>query len=224
MLSLLISLLNPFAYYLILFKAYSLLPAQLAQPLNYTWPVVLAILAVPMLKQKLQPQSILALLISLAGVLLISTKGNFNFKIDEPFGVLLATGSSVVWALFWILNIKDQRDETIKLFWNFVFGTAYTGIFALLYTKLAIQNMFALLSSIYIGLFEMGITFFCWMMALKHAKNTTTVSNLVYLSPFLSLIFIHFILKEQIYTSTVIGLILIIVGILVQQTRKKQQN
>jgi drug/metabolite transporter (DMT)-like permease len=34
--------LNPFGYYLILFKAYSLLPAQLAQPLNMIWPVTLS--------------------------------------------------------------------------------------------------------------------------------------------------------------------------------------
>ena len=32
--------LNPFLYYIILFKAYSLLPAQEALSLNYTWPLV----------------------------------------------------------------------------------------------------------------------------------------------------------------------------------------
>jgi len=214
------SLLNPFAYYLILFKAYSLLPAQLAQPLNYTWPVVLSLLAVPMLKQKLKMSSLIALLISLIGVVLISTKGSLNTKIEQPFGVFLATGSSVVWALFWIFNIKDKRDEGIKLFWNFIFGTVYTGIFAFLFSSLNIKNGAALASTIYIGLFEMGITFFCWMMALKFAKNTHSVGNLVYLSPFLSLFFIHFILKEKIYVTTIIGLLLIIVGILVQQSKK----
>lgn len=225
----LISLLNPLAYYLILFKAYSLLPAQLAQPLNYTWPVVMALLAVPLLKQKLMLRNILALFISLTGVLIISTKGDLRIQIDEPVGVLLASSSSLVWALYWILNLRDKRDETIKLFWNFLFGTIYTGIFALAYTKLEIKSIQALLSSVYIGLFEMGITFFCWMMALKYAKNTTSVGNLVYLSPFISLIFIHFILKEKIFASTVCGLVLIIAGILVQQSTKnkeieKQQN
>ena len=37
-------LLNPVAYYLSLFSAYSLLPAQVAQPINYAWPIVLLIL------------------------------------------------------------------------------------------------------------------------------------------------------------------------------------
>ena len=43
--SALLGFLNPFLYYLILFHAYDLLPAQEAQPLNYTWPLMLVILA-----------------------------------------------------------------------------------------------------------------------------------------------------------------------------------
>ena len=39
-----LGLLNPVAYYLVLFKAYDLLPAQVAQPINYAWPIVLLIL------------------------------------------------------------------------------------------------------------------------------------------------------------------------------------
>ena len=45
-------LLNPFLYYLLLFKAYSLLPAQVAQPVNFVWPIMLMLLSVPLLKQK----------------------------------------------------------------------------------------------------------------------------------------------------------------------------
>lgn len=40
---------NPFAYYLFLFQAYDLLPAQEAQPLNYTWAITLSLLSVPLL-------------------------------------------------------------------------------------------------------------------------------------------------------------------------------
>ncbi len=40
-----LGLLNPFFYYLVLFKAYDLLPAQVAQPLNYTWALTLVWLA-----------------------------------------------------------------------------------------------------------------------------------------------------------------------------------
>src|SRR5512133_2844564 len=52
--SLVQALLNPFGYYLILFKVYSILPAQIAQPVNFIWPVVLMILSAPLLKQSIR--------------------------------------------------------------------------------------------------------------------------------------------------------------------------
>jgi drug/metabolite transporter (DMT)-like permease len=39
--SILLGFLNPFLYYVILLKAYSLLPAQQAQPINFIWPITL---------------------------------------------------------------------------------------------------------------------------------------------------------------------------------------
>ncbi len=71
------------------------------------------------------------------------------------------------------------------------------------------------LGATYIGIFEMGITFVIWLKALKFSQTTARVSNLIYLSPFLSLVFIYFLVGEQMLFSTVIGLILIVVGIFV---------
>jgi drug/metabolite transporter (DMT)-like permease len=73
--------------------------------------------------------------------------------------------------------------------------------------------------SVYIGIFEMGLTFFFWLKALSLAKTTDKVSNLVYFAPFISLLFVHFILSEPVYYTTPAGLVLIIGGILIQ-TRK----
>ena len=50
---LLFGLFNPVFYYLVLFEAYNRLPAQIAQPLNYTWAITLALLAIPVLGQRL---------------------------------------------------------------------------------------------------------------------------------------------------------------------------
>ena len=118
--------LNPFGYYLILFKAYSLLPAQLAQPLNMIWPITLAMLSVPMLGQKISWRSFLALGVSFAGIVILSSQGGISgFKETNLWGVTLAVGSSVFWALYWILNVKDRRDEAVKLFMSFLFGFLY---------------------------------------------------------------------------------------------------
>lgn len=216
--SALLGFLNPFLYYVVLFKAYSLLPAQIAQPLNWTWPIMLVLLSIPLLNQKITFNSILAIIISFIGVFIISTHGNiFSFHFTNPAGVLLALGSSVIWALFWIYTIKDKRDETAKLFLNFLFGFMYILITILIFSKIIIPEIAGFLGATYVGLFEMGITFVVWLKALKMSRTTAQVSNLIYLAPFLSLIVIYFVVGEKILFSTIIGLIFIIAGIVLQQ-------
>ena len=223
--SALIGFLNPFLYYVVLFKAYSLLPAQIAQPLNYLWPVVLVLLSAPLLGEKLKLISVVSLLVGFVGVYVISTQGDlFGFKVNEPLGVLLAAGSSVIWALSWIFNQKDKRNEQTKLFWNFLFGFFYIFISVVLFSELKLPEIKGIVAVIYVGFFEMGITFFLWMKALHLTERNDNISNLIFLSPFSALIFIHFILKEEIYYTTLIGLVLIVAGIFIQRIRFKSKK
>jgi len=216
--SAILGFLNPFLYYVLLFKAYSILPAQEALSLNYLWPIVLSLLSIPLLKQKIRPIHILAIFISFIGVLIIATQGNIlSLRFTNPFGVLLALSSTVVWSLFWIFNIKDRRDEVVKLFLNFSFGLIFILFYLVLSSRLTIPLLPGLLGAAYVGLFEMGIAFVLWLKALRLSRTTVKISNLIYLSPFLSLILIHFIVKERILFSTILGLILIITGILIQK-------
>ena len=216
--SALLGFLNPFLYYVILLKAYSLLPAQQAQPINFIWPITLVLLSIPLLNQKIRPRDILAVVTSFAGVFIISTRGDIlGFKFTSPVGVLLALGSTVIWALFWIYNVKDTRDEAVRLFLNFAFGSAFILLSMLLFTKVKIPTLKGALGAIYIGLFEMGFTFLLWLKALKLSKTTAHVTNLIFLTPFLSLLVISIAVGEKILLSTVIGLIFIVGGIILQK-------
>ncbi|MBA4408606.1 MAG: EamA family transporter [Odoribacter sp.] len=218
--SALLGALNPFGYYLILFEAYSLLPAQVAQPLNMVWPITLALLSAPLLKQKITFRNIIAILISFIGVIFISSQGSFSgIQKTNPTGAILAVGSSIIWALFWILSVLDKRDEIIKLFWNFAFGLVYLLIAAFFFTDFQFPGLKGLPAAIYIGLFELGITYILWMKAMQLSENNAKTGNLIFLSPFLSLVFIHFILGEKIFFTTFIGLAFIISGIWVQQKK-----
>jgi drug/metabolite transporter (DMT)-like permease len=214
---------NPFLYYLILLKAYQLLPAQVAQPLNMIWPIILVFLSVPILKQKIESKSFISLFISFTGVYIISSQG----KLFEPghadlTGVLLATGSSIFWAFYFILNVKDKRDEGIKLLLNFAFGSVYLIAAMILLGKWHIEISFrGAAASVYVGIFEMGITFLFWLKAISMAPTTAKISNLVYLAPFISLVFVHYILHEPVYYTTPVGLVLIISGIFFQNRRSK---
>jgi len=218
--SALLGALNPFGYYLILFQAYSLLPAQVAQPLNMIWPITLALLSAPLLKQKITIRNIVAILISFVGVIFISSQGSLSGMANtNTTGAMLAVGSSVIWSLFWILSVLDKRDEIFKLFWNFAFGLCYLIIAAFVFTDFHFPDPQGLPAAVYIGLFELGITYILWMKAMHLSENNAKMGNLIFLSPFLSLIFIHFILGETIFVTTFIGLAFIISGIWYQQKK-----
>jgi drug/metabolite transporter (DMT)-like permease len=223
--SMFLGFLNPFFYYLILFKAYYVLPAQVAQPINFIWPIMLMLLSVPLLNQKLKIVSFAALLISFSGVFILSLQGRITtLKIDEPAGVLLALSSSIIWALYWIFNVKDTRDDQLKLMMNFFFSLIYITAWCGIRGEVSGLSRSGFLPSVYSGLFEMGITFVFWIKALQYATTTARVTSLIYLTPFVSLLFIHFILHEKIYFTSVIGLILIISGIILQQYGSKEKN
>lgn len=218
MLSLFLGLLSPFLYYLILFKAYDLLPAQQAQPLNYTWAITLSLLAVPLLKQKIGWQQWLALLVSYCGVIVISTEGKpFSLQLSDPLGVFLALFSTIIWALYWIYNTRDGRDPIVGLFVNFLLSFPFVLGYYLLTCDLRFPPLQGLLGAAYVGTFEMGACFVLWLIAMKSTDNTAKISNLIFLSPFLSLVFIYFLLGEKILMSTFVGLVLIVAGLLCQR-------
>jgi drug/metabolite transporter (DMT)-like permease len=216
--SVLLGFLNPFLYYVILFKAYDLLPAQEAQPLNYTWAITLALLSIPLLGQRISAKDFAACFVSYSGVVVISTHGDpLGFRFSDPFGVALALGSTVIWALYWIYNTKDDRDPVAALLLNFVFGFFFVLAFCLLFSDVRAFHPYGLAGAAYVGLFEMGITFVLWLSALKFSENTAKVGNLIFISPFISLVLIHFVVGEKILISTFVGLVLIVAGLSIQR-------
>jgi len=216
-----LGLLNPFLYYLVLFKAFALLPAQEAQPLNYTWAIALSLLAVPLLKQRLCLREIVAILISYSGVLVISTRGDvLGLHFSNLTGVLLALGSTIIWAFYWILNTRDSRPPLASLFMNFLCALPMVFLYCMVFTEMRVPDLEGVLGAAYIGCFEMGISFFLWLQALKYTASTARISSLIFISPFISLILIHLLVGEEILPSTFYGLILIVIGLVLQQAAR----
>lgn len=217
--SLISGILNPFIYYLMLFFAYDRLAAQQAQVLNYTWAIMLPLFSMIFFKEKFRRKDFFALLFSFWGVILIATQGRFaQMKIDDPLGVAVAISTSLIWASYWILNLKDQREPYLRLMYNFIVGTVCILIYSSIAHFAAAKNWFlagsniwlGTLGALYVGIFEMGLTFVIWNLALQKAKSTAVVSNLIFITPFVSLIFIIFFLAEAIHPATVLGLLIIL--------------
>ena len=221
--SMLLGAFNPVLYYLILFRAYELLPAQEAQVLNFTWPIVLTVLGAIFLGQRLSLVSMAAIGVSFVGVTIIATRGELlSLSFSNATGVSLALFSTLIWAGYWVVNQTEQRDPLLRLFINFVAGTVWMAIILTLTGEWDLPGRYGLMGAAYIGLFEMSLAFFCWFQALRLSTNVSLLNNMIFLTPFGSLLVISWVLKEPIYPSTLLGLGLISASILIQKLASRR--
>ncbi|MBF9001981.1 DMT family transporter [Vibrio nitrifigilis] len=223
---LLLGLVNPLAYYVTLFKAYDLLPASQAQSINYSWAITLTLMAAFFLGQTIRKQDWIACLLSYIGVIVIATKGDvLSLQFDSTSGVALALFSTLLWSGYWILNAKNKADPIISVLLGFLVAIPFA-IMLSLYEGSDWHhiNGEGWLAVTYVGLFEMGITFVLWLSALKNTNNTARVSNLIFISPFISLILLATIIGETIHPSTLVGLVMIICGLVIQQFKSKKAS
>ena len=223
--SALMGLINPFGYYLILFKAYDLLPAQIAQPLNVTWGIVIVFLSIPILKQKVHWQNYLSLILAFLGVSLIAYGGEMSDYLDVSIlGIVLALSTSFIWSVYWLINARDKKDEVLRLLLNFVFGAIYITGFVLINGSLRTIDFSGLWPALYVGVFEMGLTFWFWLQALRFSDNTAKISIYIYIFPVLSMGIIALVLGEKILFTSIVGLVLVIAGVLVNRIINPQKT
>ena len=215
---LLMGWLNPGLYYLVLFAAYDQLPAPEAMAINYSWGITLALIAAPLLRQRLTPGALLAACISYSGIVVIATRGSpLSLDFAQPLGVGLALLSTLLWSLYWVINTRLSVDPEVNLFLNF--SGALPLLLGLLWwsgTPLPVVWQ-GWVGGFYVGLFEMGLAFVLWMGAMKATTSTLRISSLIFLSPPLSLILIWMIAGEPVKAYTLIGLILILFGLGLQR-------
>ena len=160
---------------------------------------------------------LLAVLVSFIGAVIIATRGEFtSFGGVSQVGVLLAAGSTLIWASYWLFNAKDGRDPVVKLLTGFSFGFLFTTLFGLVAGGIVLPAAGAWLPLIYISLFEMSITFALWLTALQLTSSAARIGNLIYVTPFFSLLILHLVIGEKIYPATFVGLLLIVGSILFQ--------
>lgn len=211
-------LFNPVLYYLVLFAAYDMLPAHIAQPINYLWPVLLTLLLAVVGHQHISLLKYLGMTVSLGGVVVISMGSDSEGETLSAAGVAVAVASALLWAVYWMLNnrLKNRIESTLALFLSFATGSVALGI-GVLFMPSAMPAATSLSSCAYIGIMEMGLPFLLFALALQKTDNPALINQLCYLAPFLSLFIIAIVLHESVTPLTFLGLALIIAGIMFNQ-------
>ncbi|MAG01938.1 hypothetical protein CMI42_01260 [Candidatus Pacearchaeota archaeon] len=213
--------LGVYIYYIFLFGSFALAPAGQANVINYLWPVFIIIFSIPILKEKFNYKTILAILISFIGALVVFTNGDFsNFNNQYSFGYLLAGFGAICYGLFSVLGKKLHYEKFVSMFVYYVVATILIIPTVLIYSEFIIPKSITTIISILLlgGLFN-SLAFVFWFKALK-AGHTHKTANFIYVVPFLALIWTYFFNAEPIRIASLIGLVLIIVGIFIQIRNK----
>jgi len=210
-------LLNPFLYYLVLLTAYDRLPAQIAMVINYLWPIMLVLLSIPVLGQRIGLGGLGGVVVSFGGVAVLALGAGGDLSGAGIGPMLLALLSTVIWAGYWLLNMRSSQSGVAALRGNFQWGLVYLLAYGLLTDSIRLPSLSGLLGAAYVGLFEMSITYVVWLAALSRARTTAEVSSMIYLTPFLSLLVIAVSVGERISPWTVAGLVLVMAGIALER-------
>ena len=100
-------------------------------------------------------------------------------------------------------------------------GVAVAAAAVLLFTGgIPVLNAAQIPGILWTGVLIYGVAFSLWSIAIA-LGNTAKISNLAYLTPFVSLIWIYFLVGEPITMASVVGLLIIVAGVILQMFDKK---
>ena len=221
--SVLIGLPGTCLYYIFFYAGTDMMPASQAFIINYLWPIMSVVFACIVLKEKLTVRKMIAILMSFIGVIIVTFKGGLEFDITTLIGASFCVLGAVSYGVFTAFNQKMQYDSRISMMINFFVTFIITSVINAVNGDLFIPSVLQTLGFAYSGICAMAVTSTLWIMALN-LGDTAKISNLAYITPFLSLILSVVILKEQFEISYIIGLAFIVLGIFVQLKDKKEKT
>ncbi len=215
-----LGILGVFMYYVFYYIGLDHLNSQIASIVNNVWPTLIVIFSCLFLKEKMTSRKIVSLLLTLVGIIIISLKDGISGFTNEMFiGILASFMAAVVYAIYSVFNKKYAYDQYAVQFINF-FVTAICALLYCLFTKsLGHLTGSSILAVIWNGAICNGLAYLLWGIALNKG-DTAKISLMAYLSPLFTMLFSYILLKEEISIITIIGLVFIIGGIVVQNKAK----
>ena len=213
-------LLGNFFYYVFYYAGADRMPASQAFIVNYLWPIMSVVFACILLKEKLTGRKVLAFGLSFLGVVTVAGGDLLQFDSRILGGVALCAAGAVCYGAFTALNKKWNCDAQLGMMLSF--GVSFLLSLALNMINGAQWKLSGgqLAGFAWNGVCCMALASTSWALALKKG-NTAKVSNLAYITPFLSLVWVAIFLKEMPTVWSVVGLCLIVLGIFVQLKDKK---
>jgi drug/metabolite transporter (DMT)-like permease len=218
----LLSGLSGFSLYIMAFnKGCETVSASTSSIIIATVPVITALLARFIYKEKIGYLQYCAIIIEFSGVVILSmTNGIFTINV----GIIWLLLAAFLLSAYNILQRKLTKEYTAlqTTIYSILFGAILLFVF-LPGTIKEIENapMIQYLYIAFLGIFSSALAYISWSTAISKAKETSSVSNYMFLTPFLTSIFGLILLDEKLDIRTIVSGIIILVGMLLYNLGKK---
>ena len=171
-----------------------------------------------LLKEQLTARKMIAFGMSFLGVVTVAGGSLLHFDGQTLMGIVLCVSGAVCYGAFTALIKKWNCDPQLGLMLSFTVSSLLLNV--LRGTQWSLNGI-QLLGLVWNGVFCMAVAGVCWTRALV-GGNTAKISNLAYITPFLSLVWVAVFLKEMPTIWALGGLCLIVMGIFVQLKDKRE--
>ena len=218
----LIGLPGTFFYYVFYYLGTARMSASQAFIINYLWPIMSVVFACILLGEKLTVRKCIAFVLSFLGVLTVAGEDILNFNAQSLIGIGLCAIAAVSYGLFTALGRKWKYDDGNSLMLSCLSSAFLSFLINIFSGGSFVAKPLEILGFAWNGVFVMAIATFLWALALR-SGGTAKVSNLAYITPFLSLVWTRLILDEPIKPLSVVGLVIIVVGIFIQMGPSKKK-
>jgi drug/metabolite transporter (DMT)-like permease len=203
-----------------------LLNSGRAAIMGYTMPVWALLTTVVIYKAPLSVKALLGVICSLTATFIIGHDEFTNFA-GHPFGVVLTVGAAFFWGLGTTLlkHAKLSVSSIALTFWMLLFGFIFFLLVGIVFEQDAWRwpNTLEWLAIAHSGGISFGVGYVAWFLVAR--KLTPVTSGLsVMLVPILGLMSGAIFLGEQIASTDIIALILILIAMLLVLTPNRHQR
>ena len=213
--------LGVFIYYLLLYEAYQITSVPEAYIVNYTYPLWMIAFAAPLLGEPVTARKTLAIIFGVLGVFIVVAQGYpAGFSAGHILGDVMALAGAVCYGLFSVVVKRQDYEKFTSMLFCFLFAFVFALVSVLAFSNVPSINRYQLAGLLWQGVFPWALAYVLWFLALQRG-DTGVMSNLVLLTPFVSLVCIFLVLGEPITQFTISGLVLIVVGIALQERGRR---
>lgn len=204
-----------FFLYMIAFnQGQAVVTAATASIIIATVPVITAVLAQCVYNEKIKTFQWIAMVIEFIGVAILTMMNN---TLHANHGILWLLTAALLLSIYNILQRKlTQKYTSLQVCAYSIFcGTILLAIFAPASAKeLSHAPVIQIFYLMVLGIFSSTIAYIAWTKAFSKAKQTSDVSNYMFVTPFMTAIMGFLFLGETLDRATIIGGSIILVGLL----------